>query len=153
MVGIYAAIPSAVGVAGMLLLGRSSDKFRERRWHFALCTMMAAASLWVTTLLTGNLSGSLVALSVATIGIASATPIFFAFVSEYLSKPAAACGIALVSTLGNFGPSITPSISGWIIRETGNNMNSMYFVIALYLVAGLVLLATMRKNERQAEIG
>jgi len=34
LIGIYAAIPNAVGVIGMILIGRNSDKLRERRWHF-----------------------------------------------------------------------------------------------------------------------
>ena len=33
LIGIYAAIPNAFGVIGMILIGRNSDKLRERRWH------------------------------------------------------------------------------------------------------------------------
>src|SRR5882672_10942065 len=42
LIGIYAAIPNAVGVIGMILIGRHSDKLRERRWHFAACVAIAA---------------------------------------------------------------------------------------------------------------
>ena len=73
------------------------------------------------------------------IGIASLTPLFFAFVSEYLSKETAAGGIALVSSLGNLGPSITPSISTWILTSTGENKYSLFFIVALYLAAGLIM--------------
>ena len=149
MIGIYAAIPNAVGVAGMILIGRSSDKLRERRWHFAFCTALAAVGLWITTLLQGQLVGSLVALAIAVIGISAATPVFFTMVSEYLSKPLAAAGIALVSTLGNFGPAVSPSIAGMITQRTGDNLYSMYFVITLYVLAGLMLLLAMRRSSRR----
>ena len=144
LVGIYAAIPNAVGVIGMVLIGRHSDKWHERRWHFAACVAIAAVGLFVTTLLQGNLVGSILALSFAVIGIASATPLFFTLISEYLSVGAAAGGIALISCLGNLGPAVSPTINGFILRNTGDNIYSLYFVIALYLLSGLLLLLAIR---------
>jgi sugar phosphate permease len=94
LVGIYASIPNAAGIIGMILIGRHSDKWHERRWHFAVCVVIAAAGLFTTTLFQGNLVGSILALAVAVIGIASATPLFFALTSEYLSAGAAAGGLA-----------------------------------------------------------
>ena len=37
-----------------------------------------------------------------------------------------------------------PPITTWINRTTGTPVNSMYLVAALYLLAGVVLLYTMR---------
>jgi MFS family permease len=144
LIGIYAAIPNAVGVIGMILIGRHSDKWHERRWHFAACVAIAAVGLFVTSLLQGNLVGSILALSFGVIGIASATPLFFALVSEYLSAGAAAGGLALISSLGNLGPAVSPTINGLIVRNTGDNIYSLYFVIALYLVSGAILLMAIR---------
>jgi MFS family permease len=144
LIGIYAAIPNAAGVIGMILIGRHSDKWHERRWHFAACVAIAAVGLFVTTLLQGNLVGSILALSFAVIGIASATPLFFALISEYLSVGAAAGGIALISCLGNLGPAVSPTINGFILRNTGDNIYSMYFVMALYLLSGTLLLLAIR---------
>jgi D-galactonate transporter len=144
LIGIYAAIPNAVGVIGMILIGRHSDKWHERRWHFAACVTIAAVGLFITTLLQGNLVGSIVALSFAVIGIASATPLFFALISEYLSAGAAAGGLALISSLGNLGPAVSPSINGFIIKNTGDNIYSMYFVMGLYILSGLLLLLAIR---------
>ena len=144
LVGIYAAIPNVFGVIGMILIGRHSDKWHERRWHFAACIAIASAGLFAATLLQGNLAGSILALCVATIGIASATPLFFALISEYLSAGAAAGGIALISSLGNLGPAASPSINGFIIKNTGDSAYSIYFVIALYLLSGILLLLTIR---------
>lgn len=33
-IGLYSALPSLIGVFGMILIGRHSDKHGERRWHF-----------------------------------------------------------------------------------------------------------------------
>ena len=147
-IGLLAAIPNAFGVAGMVLIGRSSDKRRERRWHFAACVGLAAAGLAVTTLLAGNLVGSLVALCFATVGIAAATPLFFTQVSEYLPPAAAAVGIALISSLGNLGPAVAPSINGLITQSTGSTVYSMVLVVTLYLLAGALLLFVTARSAK-----
>src|SRR3954449_8479558 len=44
-IGMYSAIPYAIGALGMVLIGRSSDLSMERRWHLAACSFIGAASL------------------------------------------------------------------------------------------------------------
>jgi MFS family permease len=150
LIGIYAAIPNAFGVIGMILIGRSSDKWHERRWHFAGCVGVAALGLGITTLLQGNLVASIAALSLAVIGIAAATPLFFTLVTEYLSAAAAAAGIALISSLGNLGPVISPSINGWIVQRTGSTTYAIYLVMLLYVVAGLLVLISVHAARSRA---
>jgi nitrate/nitrite transporter NarK len=152
LVGIFAAIPNALGVVGMILMGRHSDKHHERRWHFAVCIAIAAVGLFAATLFQGNLVGSVLAMCFATIGISSATPLFFALISEYLSAGAAAGGIALISSLGNLGPAVSPSINGLIVRNTGDSAYSIYFVIVLYLLSGTLLLLTIRPTSTTAGV-
>ena len=76
LIGIYAAIPNAAGVIGMILIGRHSDKWHERRWHFAVCVAIAAVGLLITTLLQGNLVGSILALSLQSSGLRRRPPSF-----------------------------------------------------------------------------
>ena len=150
LIGIYSAIPNAFGVIGMILIGRSSDKRHERRWHFAACVGIAALGLGITTLLTGNLVASIAALSFAVIGIAAATPLFFTLVTEYLSAAAAAAGIALISSLGNLGPVIAPSINGWIVQRTGSTTYALYLVMVLYVLSGLLVVIAIRAARSRA---
>ena len=44
-VGWMGAIPFIAGLIGMLVLGSSSDRTRERRWHFAIPQLTAAGGL------------------------------------------------------------------------------------------------------------
>jgi MFS family permease len=148
IVGLLAAIPNAVGAVGMVLMGRSSDKRNERRLHFVAAVWVAAISLFATTLLKGNIPGSLIALSVGVVGLASATPLFFAMVSEYLPASVAAVGIAMINCLGNLAGSVAPYINARITQITGDNTYSMYLVVALYVVSGLLLL-TVRAAQPQ----
>lgn len=144
MIGMLTAIPSAVGIVGMILMGRSSDKHHERRWHFAVAVAIAAVGLFAASLFPGNVTASVVALSFATIGIASATPLFFTLVSEYLAAGVAAVGIAMISSLGNLGPAVSPYLNGLILKATGSNAYALYMIVAMYVLAGILLLVTVR---------
>ena len=144
LIGIYASIPNAAGIIGMILIGRHSDKWNVAPTPFCcLRRHLRRSAFSTTTLFQGNLVGSILALAVAVIGIASATPLFFALTSEYLSAGAAAGGLALISSLGNLGPAVSPSINGLILIEMAT-IYSIYFVMALYLLSGTLLLVVIR---------
>ena len=143
-IGLYSALPSLIGVFGMILIGRHSDKHRERRWHFAASVSIAALGLGLTTVTQGHLGASLAALSLAVIGIASATPLFFTITTEYLSKVGAAAGIALVSSLGNLGAAASPAVTGCDHREDRQPGLQHVLVMALYLLSGIILLLAVR---------
>jgi D-galactonate transporter len=148
MIGIYSAIPNVFGVIGMVLIGRSSDRMKERRWHFVVCVLIAAAGLGITTVTQGNFAASLAGLCVAVVGIASATPLFFTVTTEYLSKEAAAGGIALISSLGNLGAAASPAVTGAITASTGSPVYAMYLVMGLYVLSGVLLLLVVRAVAR-----
>ena len=144
LVGLLSALPALFGIVGMVLVGRSSDRRLERRGHFVFCVALCAAGLAITIVAQGTLVWSLFGLCVLGIGQSAATPIFFAAVSEYIPKKTAAGGIALVSSLGNLGPAVMPTIVTWLNTTTGSPVNSMYLVIVLYGVAGTILALALR---------
>lgn len=139
LVGILSALPAVFGAVGMVLICRSSDKQLERRKHFLFSAVLTAAGLLITIVMQGNLVGSLLGLCVMGIGQSAVTPLFFTAISEYIPKNTAAGGIALVSCLGNLGPSVMPSVSAWLNGATGTPVASLYLVMVLYLLAGAVL--------------
>ena len=97
-----------------------------------------------STLSTGNLLASIIGLTLAGLGFISATPLFFTTTTEYLSKASAAGGIALISSLGNLGPAVAPSVTGYITATTGSSLYSTYLIVAAYLLSGLLLLTIVR---------
>jgi D-galactonate transporter len=139
-VGLIATLPQIAGIIGTILMGRHSDKTRERRWHYATCVAIAALGLSLTTFTQGNLLASIAGLTLAGVGVVSATPLFFTTITEYLSRASAAGGIALISSLGNLGPAAAPSVTGYITATTGSSLYSTYLVIGAYLLSGLLLL-------------
>jgi nitrate/nitrite transporter NarK len=70
--------------------------------------------------------------------------LFFTTITEYLSKASAAGGIALISSLGNLGPAVAPSLTGYITATTGSSLFSTYLVVGAYLLSGLLLLIIVK---------
>lgn len=146
MVGVYVAIPFAVGGLGMLWLGWHSDRKRERRWHFAVMCWVSALFLGVTTLFTGNLVASLAMLSIAFIGLTAVVPLFFALASEYLPKNSAAGGIALVSAPGAIGAAVAPYVGGMIVGHTHSADGVLYLGLGMLVFAGIFALLAVRSG-------
>jgi D-galactonate transporter len=143
-VGLLATLPQIAGLIGTVLMGRHSDKTRERRWHYATCVLVAAIGLIAITFSQGNLVLSVIGLTLAGLGFISATPLFFTTITEYLSKASAAGGIALISSLGNLGPAAAPSVTGYITATTGNPHYSTYLIVAAYILSGILLLRIVK---------
>jgi MFS family permease len=125
-------------------MGRHSDKSRERRWHYATFVVVAAVGLITITFSHGNLLASVISRTLAGLGFISAPPLFFTTITEYLSKASAAGGIALIGSLGNLGPAVAPSLTGYITAATGSSLYGTYLIGGAYIFSGLLLLTIVK---------
>ncbi|MFT4243192.1 MAG: MFS transporter [Acidovorax sp.] len=143
-VGLLSSIGPAVTIFAMVLIGRSSDRHNERRKHFMFCCTLSAIGALILIFTQGTLALSVLGLIVLTIGQSSSTPLFFTATSEVIPKKIAAGGIALVSSLGNLGPAVMPSVVSFVNTSTGTPVASLYLVAALWLVSGVILMLAVR---------
>lgn len=156
-IGLLAAAPSVVAMAGMVLVGRHSDQTGERRWHVA-CSAFAAALGWVTVALVA--SGSLedfgvdsrwlflIGVTVTLTGMKSMLPTFWTLPPLFLSGRAAASGIALINSVANLGGMFGPNIVGQIKTAT-NSFTLAYLILAGALFAGGLLVLTVVSQNRR----
>lgn len=144
LIGLYAAVPQIIGVIGMILIGRHSDRTGERRWHYAASSFLAAAGLGITILAQGQLWVSLAGLCVAVLGLAAATPLFITVVTEVVPARVATTGIAFINSLAILGGAVSPVIIGMINARADGPAAAMYFVLALYVLSGLLMLWVVR---------
>jgi MFS family permease len=135
MVGLCSVIPYVVTVLALVAFGSSSDRFHERRWHFAVSILISATGAAVILLAQGHVITQLAGLSAAVPGTIVNAAMLFALATERLPKRDAAAGIAMISCFGNLGSAVAPVITGRIVENTGKPMTSLYFMIAAYLVA------------------
>ncbi|OQP33208.1 MFS transporter [Pantoea latae] len=151
--GFLNAFPAVLGVIGMILWARHSDRTRERSWHVIAACLLAAAGLvlagQVTTLL-----AVILALTLVTVGISASKPPLWSMPTLFLSGPAAAAGIAVINSIGNLGGFVGPLMIGVIRQQTGSYAWGLYFVAALLALSALIvlLLAGQAKKPRPAEM-
>ncbi|CAG9263164.1 MFS transporter [Paraburkholderia caribensis] len=147
MIGLYTSIPYAFGAIAMFFMTRSSDRRRERRWHFAVSMTMGALALVLLTFTTANFTASMCLVTIAFPLIFGCLPIFWATASSWLGESIQAFGLAFVSSLGSIGAFVSPAVLGWIKTETGSLSYGFYLVaLVMLLAAGLMLLAISRAS-------
>jgi MFS family permease len=146
-IGLLSAIPNLAGVIGMIVIGYDSDRRRERRGHFIACMVLAAGGLGLAIAADNNLTWSLAGMTLASLGIASASPLLVAILTALLNRRRAATGIALVGSCGLLGGALGPLFSERMLAW-GDSSAMLAALIVLYLAAGAILLLALRLAPR-----
>ncbi len=136
-VGWISSLPYITGCIGMLAIGYSSDRFKERKYHLIAALLTITAGLGTAAFL-GSTVGAIAAISIATIGIMGCKGPFWPLPSSYLSGAGAAAGIALINSLGNLGGFAGPYVVGWAKQATNSFTGGLYALAALTLAGAIV---------------
>jgi MFS family permease len=137
-VGLISAIPYGIAALGMIALSRSSDITGERRLHTALTSVAGGIGLILCGVFANHPWISIAFLSLGTLGVLAAMPLFWTLPTSFLAGTAAAAGIGIVNSLGNLGGYVGPNIPVWIKWLTKNPAAPLY-VIATFLFIGAAL--------------
>ncbi len=133
-VGMLVMIPHLAGLVAMVWVSRNSDRTLERKYHAAIPAIVAGiAFLSLGATRSPFLSIALLAFVAA--GIYSVYGPFYSLPGEFLTGFSAASGLAVISSVANFGGFVGPYAVGAISAKTG----SLYGGLAL---AGLSLLVS-----------
>ena len=139
IIGLITVIPYLCAAIGMVLIGRSSDRTGERRWHLACCALAGAIGYAISAYFGNNMLVLVFGLSFAATGIIAGLGLFWILPPRVLSGAAAAGGIALINSVGQLGGIITPYMVGKIRDVTGSASLGLY-VVALECLLGAALL-------------
>ncbi|MBB3223046.1 MFS transporter [Pseudoduganella umbonata] len=146
-IGLLSAIPNLAGVIGMIVIGHHSDRRRERRGHFVACMALAAGGLGLAIAADNNLAWSLAGMTLASLGIASASPLLVSILTVLLDRRRAATGIALVGSCGLLGGALGPLL-GERMLAWGDSAAMLAALIVLYLAAATILVLALRLAPR-----
>lgn len=145
-IGWITAVPYIFGAIGVLVISRSSDRFKERRWHVGGTLVVGAAALFATSFLGTAFAPVMVLLCVAAFFIFGGGSLFWSIPPTYLSREAAAAGIAVISSIGILGGFVSPTLIGWIKSATGSIQMGLAALTALVIVGGLTILVALPKS-------
>jgi ACS family tartrate transporter-like MFS transporter len=135
-IGFLTAIPYLVAACGMVVWGTRSDRTGERIWHIALPLMLGGAA-FAWSAVSGPLGLTMLALTLATLGVHAAIGTFWSLPTAILTGTGAAAGLALVNSMGNLAGLVSPTVVGIIREATGS------FTAALLFLAGALLLGAL----------
>ena len=140
------AIPWIVTLIVMVTNGWHSDKTNERKWHFAIPHVVAAAGLIGSLFFFDNTVILIVCLCFAAAGINCVLGVFWALPAAFLTGAAAAGGIAMINSLGNLGGFLGPYTLGALKKTYGYDGGFIAMACSLILGAFLVLMFKPKKN-------
>ncbi|HEY6852735.1 MAG TPA: MFS transporter, partial [Gemmatimonadales bacterium] len=144
-VGLVSAIPYGATIAAMIVLGRSSDRRRERRWHVAGPLLAGAVGLVGCALAKDHTAASVAALTVAAAGGMASVPLFWNMPTAILTGVAAAAGIAAINALGSVAGFVSPYLMGWLKDRTHTDVSGLLVLAAVLIVGAMAALAVPKR--------
>jgi ACS family tartrate transporter-like MFS transporter len=147
-IGWAMVIPMSLSLAGMLLIGYSSSRTGEKRWHGALPLFLAAAGMGISAYIRNPLA-NLVFVCLAAVGVYGAFGVWWSYPSTFLSGSAAAGAIGFINSFGNIGGYVGPYLIGWVKGWTGSFRPSYLTLAGMLLFSGLLMLTLKRDTERR----
>ncbi|NPT42773.1 MFS transporter [Paraburkholderia sp. 1N] len=128
-VGFVTGLPFCCAAVSMYLVARHSDKVGERRLHIAACMTVGGLALLGCAFVAQPVIG-LALLCIAAAGIWGCLAVFWTLTSDFLTGAAAAIGIALINTIGQFGGLLGPWGVG-VIKDLTGNFSAALVVLAI----------------------
>jgi len=141
-IGWLSAVPWLIGVALVLLIGRSSDARLERRWHGAGVAALGATGFLMTAL-GDSLALDLVGMTLAVAGVIALGTIVWSIPAHLFVGVGAAVGFGAINAIANLGGFFSPTLIGLIVSRTHQpalgQMAPAVALAAAALVAALFL--------------
>jgi sugar phosphate permease len=139
-VTMITALPYSAALIALLVVGWSSDRTQERRWHTAGSMLVAGAGFLLSVLSQGHIALEVSMFCLAGAGMYGYLPGFWALPTSFLTGTAAAASIGLINSLGNLGGFAGPYIVGTISNRTGSFRGGlMCLSVSALLAAGMIL--------------
>ena len=145
-VTVVAMIPHLAGLISMLLVGASSDRTGERRWHAASAMMLGGVGYVLVIVAGGNPLPVVAAFCVVAAGVDGYFPGFWPLPTAFLTESAAAASIGLINSFGNLGGFVGPYILGYV-RTATNSFNIGLACLAVSMVLGAACVLSVRSHK------
>jgi MFS family permease len=144
-VGYWMVVPNLVGIIGMLVLSRSSDRTGERTWHLATSLLIGGVGLVLAGFAIGNNAAlTIAAFALSSFGISAALPLFWNLPTAFLGATAAAGGIAFIGSVGNLSGYAASQLTGLLHDVSGSYQLPMIVMGVMVAIGGLIVPCTGR---------
>lgn len=148
-IGLLSAIPYGAAALTMIVVSRSADRWRERRWHLALTATLGGIGMIISASFSDNIVIAMMGLTLGAMGALSTLPLFWSLPTAFLGGTAAAAGIALINSWGNLAGFAAPYMMGYLKDLTQSTTTGMLIISTmLFIGAALVFLVPAKTVNR-----
>ena len=144
-VGLIGALPYVALFVAMLVNGWHSDKSRERRWHCAVPSFIAAAGFLGLAIQPRSIHISLLLFTLVTVGNAY-LPALWAMPTEFLTKSAAAASVGMINAVGSIAGFAGPYVFGYLNAKLGSFSYGLALLMLTAFAGGMLVLTVPRKK-------
>ncbi len=145
LTGLVSALPFLVTAIVMVMVGMSSDRAGERRWHTAIPAFFGAVALVAA----GYGTSTAVVVACIGLGMACAESMvgpFWAMATSRMAGLSAAAGIAVINSLANLGGYFGPDIIGFFRKLNGGFRGGLLAIGATLALSGGIALIVGRQS-------
>jgi MFS family permease len=146
-IGWLSALPWLAAGLSVVFVGPFSDSPGRRGAVRTIAMLMTAVGFWMSAYFSASITLSLFGLTMAAVGILSASTVFWADLARIYIGGAAAVGFATINSIGNLGGFVSPYMLGLITDSTGSSVLGMYAIVASIVISGLLMLICFRNSE------
>ena len=138
-IGLLTAVPWLCAIVALFLLGKTTDRYRDKLDKgLGIAMLIAACGTFMAT--TGTPWFGFVAMIVACIGSKVSAAFFWPMPQSELPASIAAPGIALINSIGNLGGFFAPTVFGYLELHTGSTTGGLYALTSVSVITGVWLL-------------
>jgi MFS transporter, ACS family, tartrate transporter len=149
-IGLVLGAISAITILGMLLNSYHSDRTGERALHIATPLLVMGLGFISCALLRQPVL-AIIALALVPLGHCASYGPFWSMPTQFLTGPAAAAGIALVTMIANVGGFAGPALIGVLKTRTGTHTDAFLLLGGLAVIATLLALRINPGQTRRSE--
>lgn len=147
----YSTLPYLAAAVMTLVVGWSSDRRNERRWHIAACLFLSAIGFaWAAV--AHGLVIALCAMTLAAVGLWSMMGPFWTLTTSMLGGTAAAGAVAILQIVGGVGGFTGPYMTGRLRDATHSFTGGLLAMSAMAVLAALLALAVRRPKTVAAKV-
>lgn len=148
-VGLLSAVPPLLGVVGVVIVGRSSDRTGDRKFHLAVVYGASAVAIVLSAFVPSPVL-AYVLLCITGLFIYAGNPLFWSLAASFRTGAAGAASVALINTIAQFGGLVGPWAIG-LVRETTGSFDVALMTIGAFLVVAAVIALLMRVQRVSTE--
>ena len=143
-IGLLSSLVFFAGGLGTYLVGRSSDRTMERRWHLAACCVIIATSFALLPLASHSVAGTVALLACACLAAYGGFVVFWTVPPMFLPGESKATGIALITSLGGIGAFVSPTLVGLAKTEFGTIYAGLITLGVVAVIGALIIIIAIK---------